>query len=311
MIARRIFGLIAILLTTLALLDAPSVEARRRRCHSDKPCKGGTCNDAGRCCGTSEFACGTSCCNALPGVACCDGACVDIRTESNCGGCDIVCHGGKFCTDGVCACRTGETDCNGFCANLLWDKTDCGACGKQCAAGLSCFLGNCRCPVGKELCNGQCIDVLDDANNCGGCGHVCPAAQECIAGACEPPCDEPCHGRVNNVCVPLCELGEVCDPNGQCQPSCPAGYTPCGGQCVATTPRGDGVCCQWQGVWHACSAGEQCAGAYCCGGGTEVCLGDGTNPQCCYNGLVCQAGRCCYPEGYPGCPGGTACCNYQ
>ena len=154
---RRVFRLIAILFTMWALLDLSAAEARTprpprpprppRRCHPGALCQHGTgvCNDAGQCCGTSEFACGTSCCNALPNVGCCDGACVYTDTEENCGGCGNVCHGGKFCTDGVCACRGGETDCNGFCANLLWDNLNCGACGTQCAEGFSCFLGTCRC----------------------------------------------------------------------------------------------------------------------------------------------------------------------
>jgi hypothetical protein len=134
----------------------------------------------------------------------------------------------------------------------------------------------------------------------------------CVGGSCQPPCDEPCHGWLNNVCVPLCNTGEVCGPDGQCQLNCPAGYTPCGGQCVPRTPRGDGVCCEWQGNWHACAAGEQCAAYGCCSAGAEVCLGNGT-AQCCYGGLVCQAGRCCYPDGVAGFPVvmGTACCSYQ
>src|SRR5262249_49188923 len=58
--------------------------------------------------------------------------------------------------------------------------------------------------------------------------------------------------------------------------------------------RGDGVCCQWQGNWHACAAGEQCAADGCCSAGDEVCLGTST-AQCCNGGFVCSAGRGCLP----------------
>jgi hypothetical protein len=314
MIVRRLLLICATLVTACALLGATAAEARERRCRTDKGCKSGECNDARRCCKMGEVACGSTCCNDLVGGTCCDGACVDTQwDESNCGGCGTVCLGGKLCEDGVCACRSHETECNGFCSDLMWDDQNCGTCGNQCGEGFSCFLGSCRCEeVGEQQCNGQCIDVLSDPNNCGACGNVCQAGSECVAGACEPPCDQPCHGRVNNVCVSLCDVGEVCDANGQCQVSCPVGQTPCGGQCVPTTSRGDGVCCQWNGQWHACAADEQCAGPYCCGAGTEVCVPPNGNAQCCYGGLVCQEGRCCYPDGVLGCPmaGGTACCSY-
>src|SRR5262245_29370307 len=101
MAARRVLALIAILFTTLAMLDAPSVEARR--CRSDKQCKGGTCTDAGRCCNTfaGEVACGSSCCNTLLGGACCGDACRDILNDDlNCGGCGVVCPGMTGCHDG-------------------------------------------------------------------------------------------------------------------------------------------------------------------------------------------------------------------
>jgi len=291
---RRVFRLIAILFTMWALLDLSAAEARTprpprpprppRRCHPGSLCQHGTgvCNDAGQCCGTSEFACGTSCCNALPNVGCCDGACVYTDTEENCGGCGNVCHGGKFCTDGVCACRGGETDCNGFCANLLWDNLNCGACGTQCAEGFSCFLGTCRCAdSGQEQCNRQCIDVTGDRNNCGACGNVCPAGQDCIGGQCQPPCDDPCHELVNNVCV-------LKDPGKD---------TICNGACVdiTTDPNNCGGC------GNVCPAGQDCVNGACqsprCAAPTTDCGG----VWCCNPGMLCLnneytgAPLCCTP----------------
>src|SRR5262249_19250919 len=247
-------------------------------------------------------------CTCPDGTTDCGDACVNTESDdNNCGACGIVCTGGKSCQNGVCTCPNGGTDCGGTCTNVLFDDARGGGWGNACDANQACFLGKCGCSDTTKLyCNGQCIDGFSDPNNCGNCGNVCPAGQDCVGGSCKPPCDQPCHGLVNNVCVSLCNTGEVCGPAGQCQLSCPAGYTPCGDQCVPTTPRGDGVCCQWQGNWHACAAGEQCAADGCCSAGDEVCVGNGSG-QCCNGGFVCQAGRCCLPQPYPQCDG-PGCC---
>ena len=294
---RHVFRLIAILFTVWALLDVSAAEARSprpprppRRCHPGATCQHGTgvCNDAGQCCGTSEFVCGTSCCNALPNVGCCDGACVYTDTEENCGSCGNVCHGGKFCTDGVCACRGGETDCNGFCANLLTDNPNCGSCGTQCGAGFSCFLGTCRCAnSGQELCNGQCIDVTGDPNNCGACGIACPGGQDCVGGQCQPPCDA-CQERVNNVCV-------LIDP---------AKDTVCNGACVDTTT--DSANCGSCG--NVCLGGDTCQNGLCIGSACPApdwrsCGTIGPTTYCALQGTTCCVGA----RDATGCGAGTKC----
>jgi hypothetical protein len=274
---RRILGLIAMLLTTRALVDAPSVEARERRCRSDKQCKDGTCNDAGRCCSTfaGEVACGTACCNVLLGEACCGAhECVDILHEqNNCGGCGIVCSGGKACQNGSCHCpSTHPTECNGSCHNTTYDP-----------------------------------------DNCGTCGNACPADKDCVAGSCENLCP-PCEVFQDGACVPKeCACG-TCDPTtDQCVSTCGGGQVCCSNTCVSPRVPGDGaVCCAWNGNPYACGPGEQCAGAFgCCSAGTEVCEGANGAAQCCSGALVCQAGRCCVPDGVLGCPCGscTGCCN--
>jgi Stigma-specific protein, Stig1 len=284
MTARRVLGAIAMALATLAMVvDAPSVEARGRRCRSDKQCRNGTCNDAGQCCSTfaGEVACGIGCCNTLLGGACCDGACRDTQSDGlNCGGCGNHCPATTICQNGVCGCPGGLTLCVATqeCTNLEDDSHNCGTCGNECTGGSFCLDGSCVCPDGWSFCGETCVNTQSDRTNCGGCGTVCELGESCVAG--------------------------------QCKSSCSAGYILCGGQCVPAI-GGEGICCQWDGNWHSCPTGSQCAGAYCCGAGTEVCLGDGSNPQCCYGGLVCQAGRCCFPDGTSGCPceSCTACCN--
>ena len=291
MARRRLLGPIAILLVTGALLGASAAEARSRRpprpprpprsqrCHPGTVCRGGTgvCNDAGRCCNTSEgdVACGSDCCE-FGTQACCGGkTCVNVlEDDNNCGGCGNVCTGGKSCQNGSCACSNGDTDCSGVCTNPLVDDANCGACGDACAADQKCFLGTCGCQDATQLyCDGLCLDGFSDPNNCGACHNVCPADQDCIGGSCQAPCG-PCEERVNNLCVPK--------------------------------DTGDIPCCEWQGAAHYCAAGQQCAGSGCCSAGDEVCLGNGT-AQCCNGGFVCQAGRCCLPQSYPQCDG-PGCC---
>ena len=169
---RRVFRLIAILFTVWALLDMSTAEARSprpprppRRCHPGATCQHGTgvCNDAGQCCGTSEFVCGTSCCNALPNVGCCDGACVYTDTEENCGSCGNVCLGGDTCQNGLCigsACPApdwrscGTIGATTYCALQgttccvgARDATGCGA-GTKCAANLDAYC----CPIDDQVC---------------------------------------------------------------------------------------------------------------------------------------------------------------
>src|SRR5262245_64478059 len=148
---RRALALLTMLIAVFALLGAPAVEARTRhdrraarrgwRCHSDKQCKFGTCNDAGQCCTAlaGEVACGAGCCNTLLGNSCCNDACADTQSDpDNCGGCGVVCEIEQTCQGGVCTCPDGRTVCGGVCVATQSDDANCGTCGNVCNGGSTC-----------------------------------------------------------------------------------------------------------------------------------------------------------------------------
>ncbi len=165
----------------------------------------------------------------------CYGACVDLGSDrGNCGGCGVVCEGGRHCFQGSCACDAACVTPNGQCANLASDAQNCGYCGNVCPGGTVCSGGACveACGIGLSPCAQGCVDLLSNDQSCGGCGNVCPVGHACSGGACTcfamiclPPEGTP--PSINNQPPPLeitegnaLELLELewADPNG-CQPA--------------------------------------------------------------------------------------------
>ena len=88
-----------------------------------------------------DVACGSNCCE-FGTQACCGGnTCVDVlQDNNNCGGCGIVCSGGRSCQNRVCACPDGEPLCNDVCVNVLFDDANCGACGNAWPTHWACMV---------------------------------------------------------------------------------------------------------------------------------------------------------------------------
>jgi hypothetical protein len=337
---RRVFRLIAILFTMWALLDMSAAEARSprpprppRRCHPGKVCRHGTgfCNDAGRCCDTmdGDVACGSNCCE-FPTQACCDGqTCTDLTQNDNCGGCGIVCSGGRTCQDLVCTCPAGTTDCGGECVNTQSDDNNCGACGNACHGGESCQNGVCACPSGKTDCSGTCTDTNSDDANCGACGNACAADETCFAGRCGCPdaTQLDCNGQCtdgfsdpNNCgrCGNVCQAGQNC-VGGSCQAPCDACHERVNNVCVLKdldkTLVCDGVCVDPKTDSANCgSCGNECLGGDTCQNG--LCIGSACPaPQWHSCGTIgattyceLQGTKCCIgAREATGCGDGTKC----
>lgn len=141
------------------------------------------------------------------GLACCDGRCVDVRSDiDDCGACGAPCpipeNGRASCEDGVCgldSCNAGYKDCNqdladGCEVHTDVDPSNCGACGNVCSfanGSGSCASGRCTllgCGTGYASCDGNdsngCeTNLKTDADHCGSCDTVCTGS--CVNGACQ------------------------------------------------------------------------------------------------------------------------------
>ncbi len=111
------------------------------------------------------------------GDGACDGACTDLTTTDDCGGCGLGCG----------------------------DEVD----------GIACVDGACRCPPGAGLCDGVCVD-LTAPSNCGRCGNACVPRVACMGGecVCEGDCLVPRRGEIQ-ITEFMADPAAVTDSNGE------------------------------------------------------------------------------------------------
>ncbi len=179
-----------------------------------------------------------------PGLAACDGDCVDLAVDpENCGACGNTCGPGAYC-NGSCQCLPGLTPCSGACVDLRSDPDHCGSCGHACPpTARNCAEGNCvptdcshlggrfeSCGPGGAACVPR--DAMDqNPLHCGGCDDACKANEFCLEGDCvafvvAPDCtDCPCPSCGTDPCCALRDVGlVVCLESGHQCPERTSGF---------------------------------------------------------------------------------------
>lgn len=241
----------------------------------------------------------------------CDGACVDLMTDTaHCGACGNDCAAapntrGAVCIEGECSyegCAPGFSNCDGestvLCDTATADAARCGDClpcpsaFPECTADGDDYTCTNDCTTGQRVCGGACTDTTSDALHCGDCDQPCPldpnGTPRCSDGACHPICNSGYH-ECGGVCV---SNNSVAHCGSRCEPCAPrAGYR---AQCVA------GSCiyqCVRFGGCGPCDSDDDCQGlSYC--DGYEQCVGvgiAGADDRGCAPGtpVRCIAGTTC------------------
>lgn len=216
----------------------------------------------------------------LPDFSWCDGACRDLRNDSNyCGSCYTSCYDDTHCSNRRCKCDDSElTYCDSTCVNTDTDEQHCGSCYHDCPSGSTCSGGECLCPMGQTPCGDQCV-TLGTAQNCLSCGDSCPLGSTCTNAGCECPSSSPlaCNG--------LCVNPEADELHcGNCYNYCPENATCVGGECQCPADAPDfcpdwGACFDYETSEEACGAcGHYCDGICnegSCSTGEQFALGGG------------------------------------
>jgi hypothetical protein len=258
----------------------------------------------------------------MAGQTCCDGGCVDIRTNTgNCGGCGMTCavnNATPACLVGACSvgsCAPGFGDCDSAPANgceidTRVTLTHCGACNNACPARANatptCAAGACGflCDAGFDDCDGDAsngceADTRVSTAHCGACGTVCAtranAATTCVAGACGFACDagfRDCDGDASNGCevdirtsTTHCgSCGMACAMLASGAPVCSAGA--CGVACELGFGNCDGV------LANGCEVDTRVTVTHCGMCGTVCPARAGATSTCAAGacGFACNAG---------------------
>ncbi|MGZ3440916.1 MAG: hypothetical protein ACXVDD_15435, partial [Polyangia bacterium] len=146
-------------------------------------------------------------------AGCCDGACVNLGVDGNCGACGVACGGDTpRCTPEGAGCGqcNGDSDCVGVgaCgASGCWCSTH--VCTPKASVGASCD-GTTHCASG-DCVDGVCCD--SPASSCNGC-RACNVAGSVGHCANVPTATDPHDACAANPTT--CTLGE-CAGDGTCR----------------------------------------------------------------------------------------------
>lgn len=235
-----------------------------------------------QCCGIvcpCELECSYGQCQLPTGLVTCQGQCVSLGSNDNCGGCGVVCQSGELCVNGACedvvSCSGGEIDCDNTCVDPSTDDFNCGGCDQFCPAFAQCEGGACQCPAGQGNCGGDvCAELQGDGNNCGSCGATCTSGTVCNGGKCEGSCSAGLTA-CGSSCVDLQSDLLNC---GACGGTCTLGLQTCqNGSCICIGADGgaDGMlvlcdsCVDLQTDDQNCGAcGHPCASGMTCRSGS-------------------------------------------
>ena len=268
---------------------------------SGKVCAPTSCTAA-----TESFSCALS--DGRAG-RCCGGACADLSTNSNCGGCGVNCTGATRCLSNACTvpanCATAAVDeacvvadggqgscCSGAClqSNFRADPSNCGGCGLACPSGVDC--------------NATLIACLTDAGTAyADCSQTCASGATCVDHKCRRT---DCTGaNLNQKCGPAlngqCCGTSACEDLTTSQQNCGA----CGRACPSSSFCNQGSCqsrpvCTLTNDGTACPVAAGITGK-CCGATCVDTSASASNcGQCnatCGSGSSCLAGRCARPDG--------------
>ena len=271
----------------------------KRSCEDPGCCdKGKTCCPGVVCANlqSDEGHCGDCFTTCSPGQLCCDGHCVDPKTDNtNCGGCagadGVNCTAkGKTCCSGTCipsaaTCCLDESGTAKYCPQPGIDPRR-----TECCADRDGLVRDC-CRPDVPCCNGEC----------------CPSPNVCCP---DGKCYHPTQSGIAPLCCPeggACRTDQVCCTHGTVDGSggarcCWAATHDCvAGKCVAKCPKSrrcNGQCC---------ASGSVCVGGFCCPG-TSAC-----GSQCCPTGgcwgcvggtckFLCTANQYCGLNGCVDCP---------
>lgn len=87
---------------------------------------------------------------------------------------------------GYCECYGYDTCCDGICVDPRTDQQNCGECNNVCPPHEYCHQTSCvaRCSDREDFCDELCIDTSYDEDHCGECNNPCEHAQMCMIGVC-------------------------------------------------------------------------------------------------------------------------------